>query len=285
MLKQKTEEYLGRMKVYYYPYDVIEELRVRVQTPSASLLVIPDGRVKLIGPLPFICAHLAKHSLRECLGPLPRGLALAPGERLRCPSPREALARLSRQRLDRIVLASRGLHTRFAAKRGVRRLGDRESGRFAAGEDGRYPVCRFPNFPLRQAQGREQGRTAISRLPGGYPPPAQADPLPLPRRRRPPALPGRLRRRPRNGARRPLGLVPDRASGDRMRSRGRRSLQRVFRLSHRQRHGLLSMPRPAAAAAGLLAGLPRVGTLGGGRAVAGSSARWRESWLSSAPAR
>jgi MoaA/NifB/PqqE/SkfB family radical SAM enzyme len=65
VLKQKTKEYLGRMKVYYYPYDVIEELRVRVRSPSASLLVIPDGRVKLIGPLPFICAHLAKHSLRE----------------------------------------------------------------------------------------------------------------------------------------------------------------------------------------------------------------------------
>jgi MoaA/NifB/PqqE/SkfB family radical SAM enzyme len=65
VLRQKTHQYLGRMKVYYYPYDVIEELRVRVQSPSASLLVIPDGRVKLIGPLPFICGHLAKHSLRE----------------------------------------------------------------------------------------------------------------------------------------------------------------------------------------------------------------------------
>ena len=65
LLHRKTEQYLGRMNVYYYRYDVIEELRVRVQTPSASLLVLPDGRVKLSNLLPFICGHLAKHSLRE----------------------------------------------------------------------------------------------------------------------------------------------------------------------------------------------------------------------------
>ncbi len=65
VLEDKTAEYQGRMKVYYYPYDVIEELRVRVESPSASLLVIPDGRVKLIGPLPFICGRVTEHSLRE----------------------------------------------------------------------------------------------------------------------------------------------------------------------------------------------------------------------------
>ncbi len=65
VLKEKQAKFDGKMKVYYYPYDVIEELKYRLDCPSASLLVIPDGKVKLIGPLPFICADLRKHSLSE----------------------------------------------------------------------------------------------------------------------------------------------------------------------------------------------------------------------------
>jgi MoaA/NifB/PqqE/SkfB family radical SAM enzyme len=65
VLKEKQAKFDGKMKVYYYPYDVLEELKYRLEYPSASLLVIPDGKVKLIGPLPFICADLRKHSLSE----------------------------------------------------------------------------------------------------------------------------------------------------------------------------------------------------------------------------
>lgn len=65
ILKGKTAEYDGRMKVYYYPYDVIEELKYRLEYPSASLLVIPNGKVKLIGPLPFICGDLKKENLKQ----------------------------------------------------------------------------------------------------------------------------------------------------------------------------------------------------------------------------
>lgn len=67
VLDKKVAQYQdpGIMKVYYYPYDVIEELRVRVTTPSASLLVIPDGRVKLIGPLPFVCGNVTEQPLTE----------------------------------------------------------------------------------------------------------------------------------------------------------------------------------------------------------------------------
>ncbi len=53
------------MKIYHYPYDVIEELKYRLEKPSASLLVIPNGKVKLIGPLPFICGDLKKQSLSQ----------------------------------------------------------------------------------------------------------------------------------------------------------------------------------------------------------------------------
>jgi len=36
-----------------------------VVNPSASLLVVPNGKVKLIGPLPFICGDLKKETLSE----------------------------------------------------------------------------------------------------------------------------------------------------------------------------------------------------------------------------
>lgn len=65
VLKQKEVQYAGKMKVYYYPYDVIEELKYRLEYPSTSLLIIPNGKAKLIGPLPFICGDLRKNSLSE----------------------------------------------------------------------------------------------------------------------------------------------------------------------------------------------------------------------------
>ena len=65
VLNEKTAAYKGRMKVYYYPYDVLEELKYRLKCPSASILVIPNGKVKLIGPLPFLCGDLKKQSLAE----------------------------------------------------------------------------------------------------------------------------------------------------------------------------------------------------------------------------
>jgi MoaA/NifB/PqqE/SkfB family radical SAM enzyme len=68
VLEAKTAAYKGQMKVYYYPYDVVEELRYRLECPSASLLVVPNGKVKLIGPLPFICGDLKKESLSRIWG-------------------------------------------------------------------------------------------------------------------------------------------------------------------------------------------------------------------------
>ncbi len=65
VVKEKEAKYEGKMKVYYYPYDVIEELKYRLESPSASLLVIPNGKVKLIGPLPFLCGDLKEKTLKE----------------------------------------------------------------------------------------------------------------------------------------------------------------------------------------------------------------------------
>ena len=68
VLQEKTAEYEGKMKIYHYPYDVIEELKYRLECPSASLLVVPNGKVKLIGPLPFICGDLKKENLSRIWG-------------------------------------------------------------------------------------------------------------------------------------------------------------------------------------------------------------------------
>ena len=65
VLKEKEVKYAGKMKVYYYPYDVIEELKYRLEHPSTSLLVIPNGKAKLVGPLPFICGDLRQDTLLE----------------------------------------------------------------------------------------------------------------------------------------------------------------------------------------------------------------------------
>jgi len=53
------------MKVFCYPHDVIDELKYRLTSPSADLLVLPNGKVKLINSLPFICGDLKKQSLSQ----------------------------------------------------------------------------------------------------------------------------------------------------------------------------------------------------------------------------
>jgi len=65
VLKEKESAYEGKMKVYCYPHDVVEELKYRVVSPSADLLVLPNGKVKLINSLPFICGDLKKQSLGQ----------------------------------------------------------------------------------------------------------------------------------------------------------------------------------------------------------------------------
>ena len=65
VLKEKESEYEGKMKVFCYPHDVIDELKYRLNSPSADLLVLPNGKVKLINSLPFICGDLKKQSLSQ----------------------------------------------------------------------------------------------------------------------------------------------------------------------------------------------------------------------------
>ena len=65
VLRAKTEEYRGRMRVYFHEMGLLEELRFRLQHPAALLIVLPNGLVKLINALPFVCGDLRLQPLEE----------------------------------------------------------------------------------------------------------------------------------------------------------------------------------------------------------------------------
>ena len=65
VLHGKTEEYRGRMRVYFHEMGLLEELRYRLHHPAALLIVLPNGLVKLINALPFVCGDLRRQTLGE----------------------------------------------------------------------------------------------------------------------------------------------------------------------------------------------------------------------------
>ena len=67
-LHLKTEEYQGRMRVYFHEMGLLEELRYRLHHPAALLIVLPNGLVKLINALPFVCGDLRTQTLGEIWG-------------------------------------------------------------------------------------------------------------------------------------------------------------------------------------------------------------------------
>jgi len=64
-LHAKTREYAGRMRVHFHEMGLLEELRYRLHHPAALLIVLPNGLVKLINALPFVCGDLRRQSLKE----------------------------------------------------------------------------------------------------------------------------------------------------------------------------------------------------------------------------
>jgi len=65
VLREKAEEYRGRMRVYFHEAGLLEELRYRLQHPAALLIVLPNGLVKLINALPFVCGDFRRQSLPQ----------------------------------------------------------------------------------------------------------------------------------------------------------------------------------------------------------------------------
>ena len=67
-LAAKREQYRGRMRVDFHEAGLLEELRYRLQHPAALLIVLPNGLVKLINALPFVCGDLRTDSLATVWG-------------------------------------------------------------------------------------------------------------------------------------------------------------------------------------------------------------------------
>jgi len=64
-LYEKTAFYEGRMQVHFHEMGLLDELRYRLHNPAALLIVLPNGLVKLINALPFVCGDLRKESLAD----------------------------------------------------------------------------------------------------------------------------------------------------------------------------------------------------------------------------
>jgi MoaA/NifB/PqqE/SkfB family radical SAM enzyme len=65
VLHAKADEYRGRMRVHFHEMGLLEELRYRLHHPAALLIVLPNGLVKLVNALPFVCGDLRRQSLEE----------------------------------------------------------------------------------------------------------------------------------------------------------------------------------------------------------------------------
>ena len=62
-LHAKTKEYEGRMRVYFHEMGLLDELRYRLINPAALFIILPNGKVKLINALPFVCGDLRRQTL------------------------------------------------------------------------------------------------------------------------------------------------------------------------------------------------------------------------------
>jgi MoaA/NifB/PqqE/SkfB family radical SAM enzyme len=64
-LRERASSISTRVALSIYPWDIITEMERRLQHPQAMLLVVPNGKVKLLNALPFAPADLRRDSLGE----------------------------------------------------------------------------------------------------------------------------------------------------------------------------------------------------------------------------
>jgi MoaA/NifB/PqqE/SkfB family radical SAM enzyme len=53
------------MKLSIYPWDIVTEMQRRLESPQAMLLIVPNGKVKLLNALPFAVADLRHDTLAQ----------------------------------------------------------------------------------------------------------------------------------------------------------------------------------------------------------------------------
>ncbi len=65
LLERKEKELAGQMELSFRPFSIEEDLKMKKGAMPATLLILPDGRVRVSGFLPYICADLRKENLIE----------------------------------------------------------------------------------------------------------------------------------------------------------------------------------------------------------------------------
>ncbi|HBL19199.1 MAG: hypothetical protein A2X36_10150 [Elusimicrobia bacterium GWA2_69_24] len=63
VLHEKSAEYGDRMRICFHEMGLLAELKCRLEHPAALLIVLPNGLVKLINALPFVCGDLREQTL------------------------------------------------------------------------------------------------------------------------------------------------------------------------------------------------------------------------------
>jgi pyrroloquinoline quinone biosynthesis protein E len=64
IVKNKSTEYKD-VKIVFYPVDLVEELRTRLEDPPSSILMMANGKVRLLNSIPYVVADVRKHSMEE----------------------------------------------------------------------------------------------------------------------------------------------------------------------------------------------------------------------------
>jgi MoaA/NifB/PqqE/SkfB family radical SAM enzyme len=64
-LRQRASALGNSPVLAIYPWDIVTEMETRLESPQAMLLVVPNGKVKLLNALPFAPADLRRQTLGE----------------------------------------------------------------------------------------------------------------------------------------------------------------------------------------------------------------------------
>ena len=64
-LRERAATKSPDMALSIYPWDIITEMQTRLEHPQAMLLVVPNGKVKMLNALPFAPADLRRDSLEH----------------------------------------------------------------------------------------------------------------------------------------------------------------------------------------------------------------------------
>jgi MoaA/NifB/PqqE/SkfB family radical SAM enzyme len=64
-LQQHARVSGSSMSLAIYPWDILTEMRRRLESPQAMLLIVPNGMVKLMNALPFVASNLQRETIPE----------------------------------------------------------------------------------------------------------------------------------------------------------------------------------------------------------------------------